>query len=72
MLPLLTVPGSTVAWALPEGGLWVGLPLGLAAIVLAVRARRENVGRGRATAALVIAGLCISGPEAVASRVSPY
>ena len=60
VLALLAVPGSTVAWDLPEGGLWIGLPLAVAAIVLARRARAEHVGVGRATVALVIAGLCIA------------
>jgi hypothetical protein len=60
VLALLAIPGSTVAWELPMGGLWIGLPLALAALVLGLRARRENVGRGRATAAVVLAGLCIA------------
>ena len=61
LLALLAVPGSTVAWDLPLGGLWIGLPLGIAAIVLGLRARRAGAGAGRvmATAAIVIAGLCI-------------
>ncbi len=58
-LALLAVPGSTWAWDLPLGGLWIGLPLGLAAIVLGLRARRAGAGRVMATAAIVIAGLCI-------------
>src|SRR5205823_1438626 len=41
LLAILSLPGSTIAWDLPAGGLWIGLPLGVAAIVLAVRARRE-------------------------------
>ena len=60
VLGLLAVPGSTVAWDLPAGGLYIGLPLALAAIVLGIRARRQNEGRGRATAGIVIAGLCIA------------
>jgi hypothetical protein len=60
ILALLAVPGSTVAWELPLGGLWIGLPLAIAAIVLGLRARREATGPGRATAAVVIAGLCIA------------
>jgi hypothetical protein len=59
ILALLAIPGSTVAWDLPAGGLYIGLPLGIAAIVLGLRARRQGVGKGRATAAIVIAGLCI-------------
>ena len=60
VLALLAVPGSTWAWDLPLGGLWIGLPLALAAIFLGVRARREGAGRGRATAAVILAGLCIA------------
>ncbi len=60
LLALLAVPGSTVAWDhLPLGGLWIGLPLGIAAIVLGLRAHRAGAGRVMATAAIVIAGLCI-------------
>jgi hypothetical protein len=59
VLALLAVPGSTIAWALPAGGFWIGLPLGIAAIILGVRARRELHGSGLATAAIVIAGLSI-------------
>jgi hypothetical protein len=53
-LALLSLPGSTLAWDLPAGGLWIGLPLGVAAIVVALRARSRM-----ATAAIVIAGLAI-------------
>jgi hypothetical protein len=60
VLGLLSVPGSTIAWELPLGGLWIGLPLGIAAIVLGVRARRAGVGVGMATAAIVLAGLAIA------------
>jgi hypothetical protein len=63
LFALLAVPGSTLAWDLPAGGLWIGLPLAIAAIVLGVQARRELRGaRGTvmATVALVIAGLCIA------------
>jgi hypothetical protein len=62
LLAILSVPGSTIAWSLPAGGLWIGLPLGVAAIVLGVRARRELTGGGgftMATAAIVLAGLAI-------------
>jgi hypothetical protein len=59
LLALLAVPGSTVAWDLPAGGLYIGLPLGIAAIVLGVRARRLT-GSKMALAAIVIAGLCIA------------
>lgn len=61
LLALLSVPGSTIAWDLPAGGLWIGLPLGVAAIVLGVRTRRQLAGRGTgmATAAIVIGALAI-------------
>ena len=60
LLALLAVPGSTWAWDLPLGGLWIGLPLAVAAIVLGLRARRAGTGRTMATVAIVIAGLCIA------------
>jgi hypothetical protein len=60
VLGLLSIPGSTIAWALPAGGLWIGLPLGIAAIVLGVRARQAGVRVGMATAAIVLAGLAIA------------
>jgi hypothetical protein len=61
VLALLSLPGSTIAWDLPAGGLWIGLPLGVAAIVLAVRARRRLAEGSRlATAAIVIAGLALA------------
>ena len=60
LLAVLAVPGSTWAWELPLGGLWIGLPLAVAAIVLGVRARRAGTGRAMATAAIVLAGLCLA------------
>jgi tetrahydromethanopterin S-methyltransferase subunit C len=63
LFSLLAIPGSTLAWDLPAGGLWIGLPLAVAAIVIGLRARRELAGgrgTGMASAALVIAGLCIA------------
>ena len=60
LLALLAVPGSTWAWDLPLGGLWIGLPLAVAAIALGLPARRAGSGRVMATAAIVIAGLCIA------------
>ena len=60
LLALLSVPGSTIAFDLPAGGYWIGLPLAIAAIVLAVRARRQLGGSGVAVAAMVIAGLMIA------------
>lgn len=60
VLALLAIPGTTAAWDLPAGGLWIGLPLCVAAIVLGVRARAAGRSRGLATAAIVIAGLCLA------------
>jgi hypothetical protein len=60
LLAVLAVPGSTIAWDLPLGGLWIGLPLALAAIVLGLRPRRAGSGRVAATTAIVIAGLCVA------------
>ena len=59
VLALLSVPGSTIAWALPLGGLWIGLPLGIVAIVLGLAARRAGSKVGLATAAIVIASLSL-------------
>ncbi len=69
LLALLSVPGSTIAWELPAGGLWIGLPLGIAAIVLGIRARRAGIGVRMATAAIVLAALAIA-QMAVYSAVS--
>ena len=60
VLALLAVPGSTVAWDLPAGGLYIGLPLGIAAIVLGLRARRDGSRSKLALAAIILAGLCIA------------
>lgn len=61
ILGLLAVPGSTVIWdVVPGGGFVVGLPLGIAAIVIGVRARRQNAGKVRSTVGIVLAGLCIA------------
>lgn len=62
VLALLALPGSTIAWDLPAGGLWIGLPLALGAIVLGIRARRELAGDGgsrMALAAIVLAAVAI-------------
>jgi hypothetical protein len=60
VVALLSLPGSTIAWDLPAGGLWIGLPLGLAAIVLGLRARRESTHRAMATSAVVIAAIALA------------
>jgi hypothetical protein len=54
-LALFAIPGSTLAWDLPWGGLWIGLPLGVAAIVVGVRSRRSLASK----TAIVIAGLAL-------------
>ena len=55
LLAVLGVPGVTIAWDLPAGGFWIGIPLAVAAIVLSVRARRAR--RRLATAAIVLAAI---------------
>jgi predicted Kef-type K+ transport protein len=57
---LLAIPGTTIAWDLPAGGLWIGLPLAVAALVLGIRARRQQVRSGIATAAIAIGTLAIA------------
>jgi Tol biopolymer transport system component len=59
VLALGSIPGSTIAWKLPAGGLWLGLPLALAAVVLGLRARHQGAGTGMATAAIAIGALAI-------------
>lgn len=59
VLALLSVPGSTLAWDLPAGGLWIGLPLAIAAIALGRQARATSSGSKMGTAAVVIAALMI-------------
>jgi hypothetical protein len=44
---LLGVPGSTIAWNLPAGGYWIGMPLAVVAIVLGVMAWPHAHGRRR-------------------------
>ena len=60
LLALIAIPGSTVAWELPAGGLWIGLPLGVAAVVLGLQARRRRVGTAMATVAVVIGALALA------------
>ncbi len=64
LLALLSVPGTTMVWDLdvPLPGFWIGLPLGAAAIVLARRARREQIVRAErwmANGAIVLATLAV-------------
>ena len=59
LLAVLSVPGSTLAWDLPAGGLWIGLPLAIAAIVVGIRARHEVAGEGRSRMAIVAIVLAV-------------
>ena len=59
VLGLLSIPGSTVAWDLPAGGLWIGLPLAVAAIFFGARARRERTGGRSAVVGIALASLAI-------------
>jgi len=64
LLAILSVPGTTLVWDLdvPLPGFWIGLPLGVAAIVLARRARQEPLSKGARAmtiVALVLACLAI-------------
>jgi len=61
-LALLAVPGVTIAWDLPHGGFYIGVPLAVAAIVTGLQARaRLSAGKGRimATIAVAVAALAI-------------
>jgi hypothetical protein len=59
VLALLSVPGSIITWdLLPGGGFVWGAPLAVLAIILAVPSLR--IARGKATAAIVIAGVMIA------------
>ncbi len=61
ILAILSVPGSTMAWDLFDGaGFVIGVPLAVAAVVLGVQARNEGNETGKATAAVVIAGLMLT------------
>lgn len=60
-LAVLALPGVSVAWALPAGGLWIGVPLAVTALTLGIRARREQpAGTVRATAAIVISAIALA------------
>lgn len=63
VLGVLAIPGSTVAWDLPAGGLWIGLPLAIGALYAGTRARRQSDRpqvRRVALAGMVLAGLCLA------------
>ncbi len=55
LLALLGIPGVTIAWDLPKGGYWIGIPLAVAAIVLGVRALGTN--RLLAASAIVLGSI---------------
>jgi hypothetical protein len=55
LLAVLGVPGVTIAWDLPAGGFWIGIPLAVAAIVVGIRAR--SAGPRLATAAIALASI---------------
>lgn len=57
-LAVLSVPGSTMTWdILPGGGFVFGAPLAIAALILGLQARRRSqANRGKALAAILIAG----------------
>lgn len=59
ILALLGLPGSTIAWGLPAGGFWIGMPLAVAAIAIGVRAfaHTDTSGRRMAVAAIVLAAV---------------
>jgi hypothetical protein len=60
-LAILSVPGSTVVWDLFDGaGFVIGCPLAVAAIILALPARREGNSTTMATVAIVIAGAMLA------------
>jgi hypothetical protein len=59
LLALVGLPGCTIAWALPGGGFWIGLPLAAAAIAIGVRAV-SLPGRSWRGAAIVLAGAQIA------------
>jgi phosphatidylserine synthase len=59
ILALLGLPGSTIAWDLPAGGFWIGMPLAVAAVVVGLRvfSNDTRVGRRMAVAAIAIAAV---------------
>lgn len=55
LLAVLGVPGVTIAWDLPKGGYWIGIPLAVAAIVVGLSARDSSTRRARGLAIAAIA-----------------
>ena len=64
VLAVLSVPGVVVTWdVVPGGGFTTGVPLGIAAIVLGLQARRRldgAPGARMALSAIVVAGLAVA------------
>jgi hypothetical protein len=61
-LAVLAVPGVTIAWDLPHGGFYTGVPLAAAAIVIGLQARArvsDRKGRIMATIAVALAALAL-------------
>ena len=54
LLAVLGVPGATIAWDLPKGGYWIGIPLAVAAIVIGLGARGASTRRARSIAIAAI------------------
>jgi hypothetical protein len=60
LLAVLAIPGSLLPWDwFALGGLVIGLPLALAAIVVGMRARRDGQGRAMATTAVAIGAAAV-------------
>jgi hypothetical protein len=59
ILALLGLPGSTIAWDLPAGGYWIGMPLAVAAVAIGVRClpNADRPGRWMAIAAIALAAV---------------
>lgn len=61
LLALLGVLGCTLAWDLPAGGFWIGMPLAFAALALGVGVLRhpeaERGARQTALAAVALAAI---------------
>jgi hypothetical protein len=57
VLALLGLPGSTIAWDLPAGGYWIGMPLAFAALIVGAPCLRvpDRQSRRLAVAAVVLA-----------------
>jgi hypothetical protein len=67
VLALLAVPGVLITWdVVPGGGFTTGVPLAIVALVLGLRARPARL----ATAAVVIAGVCLAFVAACTAALS--